>query len=66
MGLPEQQDEAVSINWETLSEALGMDEEELRRIQKEGAECPSCGEHLENLGEVLDHECGDVDGDGGG
>lgn len=47
---------SLGLNFSTMSEAFGMSEEKLRRMDDEGVKCPECGKFLENLGYVIDHE----------
>lgn len=45
-----------SLNWDKMAEIFDEDKETLKRMHEEGVECPECGEHLENLGVIIEHE----------
>lgn len=54
---PTPSEEVVGINWEGLSEAFDMPVSELKELHREGTDCEDCGEQLETLGHIIEHDC---------
>lgn len=50
-------EEYIALNWEALAELFDTTVEDLKEIQREGIDCPECGEHLEIVGHAIQHDC---------